>query len=105
MARKPEQPGTTYADRDKFKVITRVERRNGDEYGPGMCAVVFEDGTEDLFDHQDLLCVEIPIPSPVRHYGADRTACGNPLEELDAITEDVKGITCRGCNNAVHKSV
>ena len=107
MARKPEDSWTAHADVSKFKVIARVERRNGDEYGPGMCAVVFTDGTEDLFDYRDLLCVERPIPSPVRHYGESRTACGDPVGEFDGITNVIKdgGITCRGCKTAVHATV
>jgi len=104
-ARQPGEPWTAWGDRDKFKVIARVERRNGPEYGPGMCAVVYGDGSEDLFDHRDLLCVEFPVPTPVRHYGESRTACGDPVGEMDAVTTEIPRVTCRGCKKSVHATV
>lgn len=104
-ARVPERSWDADRDRDKMKIIARVEARNGEEYGPGMCAVVYADETEDFFDYRDLLCVQQPIPSPVRHYGESRTACGEPVGELDGITTDTGAATCRGCVKAVNATV
>lgn len=103
--RQPGNPWDAHVDADKMKKITGVERRTGEDYTSGSFAVLYEDGTEDVLTGKDLLCVEQPIPSPVRHYGGSRTACGEPLGESDGITRAVGEITCRGCKTVVHAEV
>lgn len=103
--RQPVNTWDAHVDADKMKTITDVERRSGADYDPGSYAIIYADGTEDVLTGKDLLCVERPIPSPVRHYGESRTACGEPLGVADGITTEIKAITCRGCKTAVHATV